>query len=167
MTGNSYVRKKICEKNPGTFTETRRNFDFLIIGENYDVTDFVQKGKTYLQFNAPNRTLFACFLILQCKYSWLREGKGKCIIICRKCNEKKKNISLFDIPFLHSIIINKYGLKKQQAILNFPLLFHPLQVLEFLLGKKYNMSYVEKCPLSEIEDFCAQREIELEYRVIK
>ena len=68
-------------------------FDFLIIGENYDVTDFVQEGKTYLQFNAPNRTLFACFLILQCKYSWLREGKGKCIIICRKCNEKKKNIS--------------------------------------------------------------------------
>lgn len=167
VTGNTFVRNKICEKNIGTFTETRRNFDVLIIGEKYHMEEIISNDKTYLQFDAPNRTLFASYLILQGKFSWLREGKGKCIILCRKCNEKKKNISLFDIPFFHTIVIKKYNLKRQQAELNYPLLFHPLQVLNFLFGKKYNVSFAEKCPLSEIEEFCAQRNIELEYRVIK
>jgi hypothetical protein len=166
ISGNSSLRKKICEKNPGTFTEIRRNFEVLVIGEMYDVKKIINKDKTYLQFDAPNRTLFASFLILQGKFSWLKEGKGKCIIICKKSNEEKKNISMFDVPFLHSIIINKYNLKRQQTELIFPLLFHPLQVFKFLFGKRYNMSSVEKCPFPEIEDFCAQRNIELEYRVI-
>ena len=166
ITGNRYIRKKIFEKNPGTFTESRRNFDVLVIGEMYDVQGIIQKDKTYLQFDAPNRTLFASFLILQGKFSWLNEGKGKCIILCRTDNEKIKNISMFDIPFLHPIIMNKYKLKRQQIELNYPLLFHPVQVLRFLFGKKYDMSSIEKCPLSEIEDFCTQRAIELEYRVI-
>lgn len=167
VTGNTSIRKKICEKNPGTFTESRRNFDVLIIGEKYEVTDLVQEGKTYLQFDAPNRSLFASFLILQCKFSWLREGKGKCIILCRKSNEEKKKISMFDIPFLHKIIINKYKLTKHQRELKYPLIFHPLQVYNFFVGENYNASSVVKCPLPEIEDFCAQRDIELEYRVIK
>lgn len=167
ITGNSFVRKKIYEKNPGTFSESRRNFDVLIIGEMFNVKEIISNDKTYLQFDAPNRTLFASFLILQGKFSWLCEGRGKCIIICRKCNEKKKKVSMFDIPFLHSIIIKKYGLKRQQVELYYPLIFHPLQVLKYLLGMNNNMSFVEKCPLSEIEDFCAQRDIELEYRVIK
>ena len=73
---------------------------------------------------------------------------------------------MFDIPFLHTIIINKYKLKKQQAELKYPLLSHPLQVCKFIFSQKYNISSVEKCPLSEIEGFCAQRDIEFEYRVI-
>ena len=73
---------------------------------------------------------------------------------------------MFDIPFLHSIIINKYQLKRTQAELKYPLFYHPLLVIKFLFGKKYNMSSVRKCPFPEIEDFCAQRDIELEYRVI-
>lgn len=166
ISGNSSVRKKICDKNPGTFTENRRNFDVLIIGEMYDVKEIIEKDKTYLQFDAPNRTLFASFLILQGKFSWLNEGKGKCIILCKKSNENKKNISMFDVPFLHSIIINKYKLKRLQVELKYPLFFHPLLVIKFLLGKKYNMSSVKKCPLTEIDDFCVQRDIELEYRVI-
>lgn len=166
ITGNTSVRKKICEKNPGTFTENRRNFDVLVIGEKYDVTELVQEGKTYLQFDAPNRTLFASFLILQCKFSWLREGKGKCIILCRKSNEKKKNISMFDIPFLHKIIIKEFKLTKQQQELKYPLLFHPLLVYKFFVGEKYKVCSVVKCPLPEIEEFCELRDIELEYRVI-
>lgn len=166
ISGNSSIRKKICEKNPGTFTESRRNFDALVIGEMYDVKDIIPPNKTYLQFDAPDRTLFASFLILQGKFSWLNEGKGKCIIICKKCNEKRKSISMFDIPFLHLIIINKYKLKRQQAELKYPLLFHPLMVCKFIFSKKYDMSSLEKCPLPEIEDFCTQRDIELEYRVI-
>lgn len=166
VTGNTSVCKKIYEKNPGTFTENRRNFDVLVIGELYDVKGIISNDKTYLQFDAPNRTLFASFLILQCKFSWLREGKGKCIILCRKNNEEKKNISMFDIPFLHKIIINKYKLTKQQQELKYPLLFHPLQVYKFFVGEKYNVSSVVKCPLPEIEEFCAQRDIELEYRMI-
>lgn len=166
ISGNSSISKKIHKKNPGTFTENRRNFDVLVIGEMYDVQEIIQKDKTFLQFDAPNRSLFASFLILQGKFSWLNEGKGKCIILCRKSNEKKKNISMFDIPFLHTIIINKYNLKRQQTELKYPLLFHPLQVFKFFYGKKYNMSSVEMCPLPEIEDFCAQRDIIFEYRVI-
>lgn len=166
ISGNNSVRKKICEKNPGTFTESRRNFDVLVIGEMCDVKDIVPQNKTYLQFDAPDRSLFASFLILQGKFSWLNEGKGKCIIICKKCNEKRKSISMFDIPFLHILIINKYKLERQQAELNYPLLFHPLTVCKFIFDKKCNMSNVEKCPLPEIEDFCSQRDIELEYRVI-
>lgn len=167
ITGNSSVSKRICEKNPGTFTENRRNFDVLVIGDMYDVKDLIPQNKTYLQFDAPDRTLFASFLILQGKFSWLNEGKGKCIIICKKSNEKKKNVSMFDIPFLHTIIINKYKLKKQQAELKYPLFSHPLQVCKFISGKKCDMSSVEDCPLPEIVEFCAQRDIELEYRVIK
>lgn len=166
ISGNSFVRKKICLKNPGTFRETRRNFDVLVIGEMYDVRGIIEKNKTYLQFDAPNRSLFASFLILQGKFSWLNEGKGKCIILCRKSNEKENKISMFDIPFLHRIIINKYKLKRTQAELNYPLFYHPLLVLQFFFGKKYNTSTVQKCPLSEIENFCAQRDIEFEYRVI-
>ena len=166
ISGNSYVRKRISEKNHGTFTENRRNFDVLVIGDMYDVKDIISQKKTYLQFDAPDRTLFASFLILQGKFSWLNEGKGKCIIVCKKNNEKKKNVSMFDIPFLHTIIINKYKLKKQQAELKYPLLSHPLQVCKFIFGQKYNISSVEKCPFPEIEEFCAQRDIEFEYRVI-
>lgn len=166
MSGNSYVRKRIGEKNPGTFIENRRNFDVLVIGEMYDVKDIIPQNKTYLQFDAPDRTLFASFLILQGKFSWLNEGKGKCIIICKKSNEKKKIVSMFDIPFLHTIIINKYKLKKQQAELTYPLLSHPMQVRKFIFDKRYDTSSVEKCPLPEIEEFCTQRDIEFEYRVI-
>lgn len=167
VSGNNAIRKKICEKNPGTFTENRRNFDVLVIGDMYNVDGIVPKEKMYLQFDAPDRTLFASFLILQCKFSWLREGAGKCIILCKKENEKKRRISMFDIPFLHKIIVKKYRLGRQQTQLNYPLLFHPIQVSRFLSEKKYNKSSIEKCPLSEIEDFCRQRNIELEYRLIK
>ena len=166
VSGNDTIRKKIYEKNPGTFTENRRNFDVLVIGEMYDVKDIIQENKTYLQFDAPDRSLFASFLILQGKFSWLKEGQGKCIVLCKKENEKKKSISMFDMPFLHTIIINKYKLKRQQTELEYPLFFHPLQVRKFIFGKKYNMSVVEKCPLPEIEEFCKQRNIILEYRVI-
>lgn len=158
--------KSICAKSPGTFTEKRRNFDVLVIGDRCDVQGIIPKDKTYLQFDAPDRTLFASFLILQCKFSWLKEGKGKCIILCKKKNEKKKKISIADAPFLHAIVLKKYGLERLQRDLNFPLLFHPLQVLMFFCGKKYTASYIEKCPMSEIEDFCKQRDIVLEYRVI-
>lgn len=166
ISGSSYVRKRISEKNPGTFTENRRNFDVLVIGDMYDVKDIISQNKTYLQFEAPDRTLFASFLILQGKFSWLNEGKGKCIIVCKKSNEKKKNVSMFDIPFLHNIMITKYKLRIQQIELKYPLLSHPLQVCKFIFGKKYDISSVEKCPLPEIEVFCAQRDIEFEYRVI-
>lgn len=166
ISGNNWVYKKIYSKNPGTFTENRRNFDVLVIGEKYDVKEIIEEGKTYLQFDAPNRTLFASFLILQGKFSWLNEGKGKCIILCKKSNEKKNDISIFDIPFLHSIIINKYKLKRKQTELKYPLFSHPLLIIKFLFGKKYNLSSTEKCPLPEIEDFCTRRDIELEYRLI-
>ena len=166
LSGNYFIQNKIKAKNPNTFTEKRRNFDVLFIGEKYDVTGIIPDSKTFLQFDAPNRTLFASFLILQAKFSWLNEGKGKCVIICRKENERKKHISMFDIPFFHIITINKFKLKKQQIELKYPLFFHPFQVAGFLFGKKYDKSIVEKCPLQEIEDFCAQRDIELEYRVI-
>lgn len=166
VSGNDAIRKKIYEKNPGTFTENRRNFDVLVIGEMYDVKGIIQENEKYLQFDAPDRSLFASFLILQGKFSWLNEGKGKCIILCKKENEMGKNISMFDIPFLHTIIISKYKLKRQRAELKYPLFFHPLRVCKFIFGKKYNMSVVEKCPLPEIEEFCRQRNITFEYRVI-
>lgn len=159
-------KKSICAKNPGTFTEKRRNFDVLIIGDMYDVRGIIPRDKTYLQFDAPDRTLFASFLILQCKFSWLREGAGKCIILCKKSNEKKKTVSVCDAPFLHTIVLKKYKLERLQRDLKLPLLFHPLQVLKFFCGRKYTVSYIEKCPLPEIEDFCKQRDIVLEYRVI-
>lgn len=57
ISGNSYVRKRISEKNPGTFTENRRNFDVLVIGDMYDVKDIISQKKTYLQFDAPDRTI--------------------------------------------------------------------------------------------------------------
>ncbi|MBQ9204532.1 MAG: hypothetical protein IJ155_09855 [Prevotella sp.] len=166
LTDNQYVQNKIKAKNPNTFTEKHRNFDLLVIGEKYDVTSIIPEGKTFLQFDAPNRSLFASFLILQAKFSWLNEGKGKCIIICRKRNEESRSVSIFDIPFLHVITINKYKLRRQQSELKSPLLSHPLQVMNFFFGRKYDNSSVERCPLKEIEDFCAQRDIELEYRVI-
>ena len=77
ISGNSYIRKRICAKNPGTFTEYRRNFDILVIGDMCDVKDIIPQNKSYLQFDAPDRTLFASFLILQGKFSWLNEGKRK------------------------------------------------------------------------------------------
>ncbi len=166
VSGNAFVREKILEKNPGTFTEKRRNFDVLVIGDKYDVREIVPEDKMYLQFDAPDRNLFASYLILRGKFSWLKEGEGKCIIVCKKTNEKKKNISMFDIPFLHTITINKFNLKKQQTELKYPMLFHPFLVLKFLFGRKYDVSSVELCPLQEIEDFCKQRDIELEYRMI-
>ena len=166
ISGNSFVRKRILEKNPGTFTEKRRNFDILVIGEKYDVKDLIPDNKTYLQFDAPDRTLFASALLLQGKFSWLNEGQGKCIIICKRSNENRMTTSILDIPFLHAIIISKYKLKKQQTELKYPLISHPLLVFKFLFGKKYNMSSIEKCPFPEIVDFCEQRDIELEYRVI-
>ena len=154
-------------KNPGTFKEKRRNFDVLVIGDMYDVQGIIPGDKTYLLFDAPNRTLFASFLILQCKFSWLREGKGKCIILCKRKNEKSKSISMFDVPFLHKILLKQYGIKRQLIELNYPLLFHPLQVLKFVCEKKHFTSSIEKCPFPEIEEFCKQRDIELEYRVIE
>lgn len=166
ISGNHFIQKKITGKVPGTFTEKRRNFDILVIGEKIDLQGIVPQDKTYLLFDAPNRTLFASFLILQGKFSWLKEGKGKCIIVCKKSNEKKNAISIFDIPFLHIITIRKYNLEKQRKELRYPLISHPLQVIKFFFGKKYCMSTVYKCPLHEIENFCFQRDIEFEYRVI-
>lgn len=138
----------------------------MVIGEKYDVKEIIEKDKSYLQFDAPNRTLFASFLILQGKFSWLNEGKGKCIIICRKTNERSKRISIFDMPFLHKIVIKKFNLGRKLRELEFPLFFHPIEVLNYLYKSKYKESVIDECPINDIVEFCVQRDIELEYRVI-
>lgn len=160
---NSYAMNKIKNVNPGTFKESRRNFDYLFIGEYCNIANIIPEGKTYLQFDAPDRTLFASKLIVEGKFSWLAEKKGTCVIICKKNNETSTEVSLFDIPFLHRIIIKSYKLSFLEKKLNYPWIYAPIKTFRFLNKRPtYKLQNVD-CPDKQIIDFCRKRGINLQY----
>lgn len=162
VKSNSFLSEKIKEANPNIFTEHRRNFDYVIIGDLVGSENFLDNNSSYLKFTAPNRTLYGSFMILQNRFSWLREG-GSCIIVCKKQNIYKQRIIPFDIPFFHPIVIKKYSLQKEQKLLKYPL-FYPLQTILFLFCQNRKvMLQKTQCPNMNIIMFCKNRNIKLKY----
>ena len=161
---NKCINKRIIDVNPSIFTESRRNFDYLIIGDLNNEEIKVPNNLKYLKFEAPDRTLFASYIILRNRFSWLREdGRGTCIIVVKKKNNNLNRISPFDIPFLHPIEIKKYQLYRQQKKLRYPILYLD-KSLRFLFGSRKDKAIRVACPNEEIVRFCNERNINLIYK---
>ncbi len=139
-----------------------RNVDYLIIGDMIDLNSIVPSDKKYVQIKAPNRGLNASFEILKHTSSILDEDNGN-VIFAVKRTQCENKFSVFDVPFLHTLTIKKYGIEKLALLSKFPFFVKPFSTLT-LLFNVFNKNWKEiKCPNKEIIRFCDERSFKLKY----
>lgn len=143
---------------PREMTFTERNYDCIVIGD-LGCNGKNIKGKKILRFQFPNRTLFASYIILQHVFSWLREDNGEIIILSKRNNLSKKQISVYDYPLLHRITLKKLNLKGTTP--RNPLFLNPILCLKYLFKISTNRYKIINPPFPELVDFCAKRGIKL------
>lgn len=159
--------RKISASESIVFTSTSniRNIDRLVIGDMFSLPPELSDG-IILQLAAPGRTLEACFEILRHTHSILRDdGTSEVIIAVKKRNIKKTRFSIFDIPFLHYITIERKKLNKLKTNAYYPLAYDPIGAILYLL-KIDSRNYYETFDLSaEFTEFCKERGIIVRYFV--
>ena len=99
-------------------------------------------------------------------FSILDEEHGKVVIAVKDKNINKRGVSLFEYSFLSPIyrnILNVHYLEKQRR---HPFFFAPLKSISLVCGFRYK-SVKSDCPDVRISDFCQERGISLEFRLIQ
>lgn len=137
-----------------------RNFDYLVVGDFCNTEDLVPKNARSICFLAPERTTEASFIIFKHIFSLLKENGGHVFFVVNRKNVFSKKITVFDVPFLHPVTIQRLGLRPLLKKSRFPLIFCPLLTAKFLLRARHNMKLCrEAFPQTEIEEFCKVRKI--------
>ena len=145
-----------------------RNFDYLVIGDSCNTEDLVPKNSRSICFLAPARTTEASFLIFKHVFSLLKENGGHVVFVVKRKNIFSKGITLFDVPFLHPVTIQRLALRSLLKKSRFPLIFSPLLSVKFLLGARQKRKLCrEAFPLTEIEAFCKERKISADFFVFE
>lgn len=139
-----------------------RNFDYLVIGDICDLGDLIPKNSSSICFLSPERTIEGSFLILKHVFSLLEENNGTVIFVSKYKNLSSKKITLFDIPFLHPVTINRLGFQKFLKKSRFPLIFSPISSIKFLISPKpMRKIYSDSFSHRKLEDFCKERKISI------
>lgn len=140
-----------------------RNVKCLVIGDLCTIDD--EDDCVYIQ--TPGKSLWGSYWVLKRMFSIVDESRGKIIIVTRKKNVEKKELSLFEYHFLSNIykeIYKDLGLEKRN---NYPIIYSPVKAILLLLSLKSHNTVVEECPYAEIESFCKERGLNFEFRIIK
>nr|WP_320016127.1 hypothetical protein [uncultured Desulfobacter sp.] len=102
----------------------------------------------------------ASSLIFKHVFSLLKENGGNVFFVVNRKNVFSKRITLFDVPFLHPVTIQRLVLRPLLKKSRFPLIFSPLLSVKFLLCARQKRTLCrETFPQTEIEEFCKERKI--------
>lgn len=143
-----------------------RNFDYLVVGDLCNTENIVPKNSRSICFLAPERTTEASFLIFKHVFSLLKENGGNVVFVVNRKNLFSKRITLFDVSFLHQVTIKRLGLQSLLKKSRFPLIFSPLLSIKFLLCTLQRRKLRrESFPQTEIEEFCKERKISVDFFV--
>lgn len=162
---NIIVRKKIFQNR--VYFEAKsnlRNIDCLIIGSMCNEKNLINSPKKVLKILSPSKSLEASYELLRHLYSIVRaDGLGEVIIVWNNDNHKT-GFSIFDIPFLHLVTINRLQLKHLVWQSKFPLVFAPVSTFRYLICRTAS-SYCDVVlsipELTKILDFCIERNLQV------
>lgn len=153
---NKVVIKKL-NKQAEVFTSLSeiRNVDYLVIGDMCQLDLLGNK----VELLAPGRGINACYEILRHTHSILKPG-GKVIVAVKK-KSVNNSINSFDLPFFHSITINRLQLKniKQKRIAY----LHLIRSIKYILNVKSKGYVFSKCYDERIITFCEERGYNFEF----
>lgn len=167
MMVDSRARKVLDEQTSYAYGKKQvRNADCLIIGDIVDCANICGADDVVVCIMSPGKSLEASFWILKRMFSILDEEHGKVVIAVKDKNINKRGVSLFEYSFLSPIyrnILNVHYLEKQRR---HPFFFAPLKSISLVCGFRYK-SVKSDCPDVRISDFCQERGISLEFRLIQ
>lgn len=167
---NNKIRKKNNEvRNVFSLNPSLpRNFDYLVIGDICNTKNLVPQESRAIYFLAPDRTLEASYLILKSVFSLLKENNGKVIFLINKRNVKSKKITLFDISTFHRVTIQHLALQSLFNKSRFPLIYSPIASIKILFEYKPKRKLSgEDIKYKELNDFCLERKISIDYLVFR
>ena len=145
-----------------------RNVDILIIGDLFDACCLIPQDKKIVQISTPDSSIESVTWILKRMFSLVDEINGKIIIVLKERNLYKKGISLFEFSFLSPIYIKILNVQALAQKRNHPFIYAPLRTMKLLINRKKSRSVVWKYPPSkELVEFCEERNLNLEFRIIK
>lgn len=142
-----------------------RNIDCLIIGDCADITSLIPKDETYIQIAAPRRGLLSDYELIRHLHSILKEREGKIYIIYSEKN-KNRSLSIFDIPFIHTITIKKYHLESISKKVNHLFFSAPVDTIRLIFCKWNRCGEIRKMEENRIDAFCGERGYQVYYVVI-
>lgn len=164
LLNRSVIRKIELQRTAFQINGNIRNVDYLIIGDMINSCLVVPPGKSFVQINAPNRSLTAAFEILKHTSSILDEDCGNVVIAVAGKNVRTEKIfSVFDVPFLYNLTIQKYNLENIAKISRLTFLIKPLSSIKLLLNINVKKWEEVKCSNNDIIRFCDERNIHLKY----
>ena len=143
-----------------------RNADCLIIGDMVDCANICRADDVAVCIMSPGKSLEASFWILKRMFSILDEEHGKVVIAVKDKNINKRGVSLFEYSFLSPVyrnILNVHYLEKQRC---HPFFFAPLKSTRLVCGFRHK-SEKSDCLDARIADFCQERGIVVEFRLIQ
>lgn len=162
-----YANKKVRQKSGrvrsvfSLIPSSPRNFDYLVIGEYWNIGNQIPKGERAIYFSAPGRTMGAAFTILQHVFSVLKEN-GTVILIVKNKNIESNSFTVFDIPYLHPVTIRRLGLAALSRKSRYPLIFSPIYSIKFLFPAPKQSELTIRAVFEEkIQKFCEERNISI------
>jgi len=155
---NKRLLNKIKSYKFHLLEDEKRNFDILVIGDNYNV-ELVNKNvyKNCLKY----RSLYSSYLILRERFSLLREdGEGVVFIVARKNNVT--GISPIDYINFHQITCKRLNCTPNRFRRKFPIASYVIWYLKqiFSMKKPNKMTWEELA--MRINSFCNERNIIVE-----
>lgn len=159
---NRYFKYKIHIINKDIInfmTDTRRDFDVLVIGKPLKNNPKELTQKKVLTFTHKKRTLFASYLYLIHNFSYLKEdGNGTVYILSDGDEDKNLNknyVTIFDLLSYHKVIRMK--LKADSPfITRFPIIFYfkKFKNKEFFIEENISLR-------NRIKTFCEERNLKV------
>lgn len=156
---NRYYSNVISNQSFNFATDNRRNFTHLIIGNK----DTSQQYNNSLKFIAPQRSLYASYIIIQTYYSLLQED-GISTIHITYSNKYISNLSLLDFRLMHPITKAQLGyISKSHISDRFPFLHVLHSICNYRLRSKSSEQYKITSLKNEIIQFCSIRNISIKF----
>lgn len=159
---DSVIKCKVRAQLEGLFTTMKRNCNYLIIGDICDANQIISSDKTFIQISAPNRSFYASIIIFKRLFSLLNEEHGCVVFVINKKRLNSKDISVFDLPMIHPIILKKLNIGTLQKKSKFPLFAEPIQSIKWLVNKKCHKLISVECFDEDLIKFCEERGIGLQ-----
>ena len=164
---DSRAKKLLDEQTSYAYGKKQvRNADCLIIGDMVDCANICRVDEVAVCIMSPGKSLEESFWILKRMFSILDEEHGKVVIAVKDKNINKKGVSLFEYSFLSPIyrnILNVHYLEKQRRQ---PFFFAPLKSIRLVCGFRHKSEKAD-CLDARIADFCQERGIGVEFRLIR
>lgn len=139
----------------------KRNIDCLVIGDCYDVSEYLPPNYEYIQIAAPKRGILSDYEILRHTHSILKENGT--IYMPVQDKHKDNGLTIFDFPIFHPITVKKYNIRNFTKKKQFPILYSPIGSLGLLLKNTKKKARCVENMDTRIDKFCQERGYQIIY----